>query len=200
MHRFAWHISIHAPPRGATRNGGRRRGGNFHFNSRPSARGDTGKHADLIVCDISIHAPPRGATLRSGATQRRQFNFNSRPSARGDFLLDLKAFRFPYFNSRPSARGDLVGSQIAALAVLFQFTPLREGRRLEHARAVVVLIISIHAPPRGATVLMSAMEQSLTFQFTPLREGRQHGGADRPTQHHFNSRPSARGDALPRRE
>ncbi len=56
-------ISIHAPPRGATLYGTQFEELHVHFNSRPSARGDT-----------------RRARL-SG--QRRGY-FNSRPSARGD--------------------------------------------------------------------------------------------------------------------
>ena len=37
------------------------------------------------------------------------------------------------------------------LAMLFQFTPLREGHWL-HMTRKTKRIISIHAPPRGATV------------------------------------------------
>mgnify|MGYP007046815326 CR=1 FL=1 len=37
----------------------------------------------------------------------------------------------------------------------FQFTPLREGRRIPHVRLVEAQMISIHAPPRGATMLTS---------------------------------------------
>ena len=35
----------------------------------------------------------------------------------------------------------------------FQFTPLREGRHGEQPHSAVLRFISIHAPPRGATVL-----------------------------------------------
>ena len=35
---------------------------------------------------------------------------------------------------------------------LFQFTPLREGRLRRHRLELLRLHISIHAPPRGATV------------------------------------------------
>ena len=55
-------ISIHAPPRGATRSNEHGKRADY-FNSRPSARGDVavlGKRADTRR--ISIHAPPRGAT------------------------------------------------------------------------------------------------------------------------------------------
>ena len=80
-----------------------------YFNSRPSARGDTPSGSNTRAISISIHAPPRGATR--GAS--------SFPPA------------CAYFNSRPSARGDTLDCDAAKLLLLFQFTPLREGRRNE---------------------------------------------------------------------
>ena len=82
-----------------------------------------------------------------------------------------------------------------------------------------LLSISIHAPPRGATVLERLLVSVGLFQFTPLREGRQQSmqynmsirkiisihapprGATAAQMFqaflgsYFNSRPSARGDA-----
>ncbi len=56
-----------------------------------------------------------------------------------------------YFNSRPSARGDEKGW----------------GKKRAYS-------ISIHAPPRGATISITLRFCERTqFQFTPLREGRQ---------------------------
>ena len=81
-----------------------------------------------------------------------------------------------YFNSRPSARGDV--STILGL---------------------YLLAISIHAPPRGAT--FSACKEIImerSFQFTPLREGRLDIRLLRSRRCYFNSRPSARGDAVRR--
>ena len=99
---------------------------------------------------ISIHAPPRGATF----------------TEKGVVIL------MDYFNSRPSARGDISTGLINPLKSLFQFTPLREGRRVR-TFVFVAGNISIHAPPRGAT-----------------------HGARKNMLHrmNFNSRPSARGD------
>ena len=63
-------ISIHAPPRGATRTV-------FHadfspyFNSRPSARGDIKACGLFCAYCISIHAPPRGATTLEAVCDRR---------------------------------------------------------------------------------------------------------------------------------
>ena len=121
------HISIHAPPRGAT---------------TPNA-------IISMVTKISIHAPPRGATPPSHGT----------PAS-------------PYFNSRPSARGDKPMHRVCRNPPIFQFTPLREGRQKKHRFTATIMyfnsrpsargdldwvlssiknIISIHAPPRGAT-------------------------------------------------
>ena len=123
-----------------------------YFNSRPSARGDAcgGVRAHRGGF-ISIHAPPRGATDTWSKRANTPRYFNSRPSARGDWSMSYTtATPTKYFNSRPSARGDVI-SRISTF-----------GK-----------IISIHAPPRGATLLM-VLVVCIGY---------------------FNSRPSARGDA-----
>ena len=81
---------------------------------------------------ISIHAPPRGATRSLYRALALSAYFNSRPSARGDGLRLQRFTKSIYFNSRPSARGDV--NDFAALNVVtkFQFTPLREGRLMQH--------------------------------------------------------------------
>ena len=76
--------------------------------------------------------------------------FNSRPSARGDDKCRKRRFAASNFNSRPSARGDIMRLVKQGKSV-FQFTPLREGRRAAG---------------------YSAAPSSKRFQFTPLREGR----------------------------
>ena len=214
---------------------------NVYFNSRPSARGDK----------------------KCRTNWQRIDDFNSRPSARGDCLkrcLKMRQGRFQFtplregrridangfchqlhFNSRPSARGDILPRAQFRRVLTFQFTPLREGRRntkTNHGISPAISIhapprgatsgswrecwsarISIHAPPRGATKSSRARPAEWRFQFTPLREGRRMPQASRrrrkPISIHapprgatgtsrnalrrvadFNSRPSARGDAL----
>ena len=100
------HISIHAPPRGATFLG-RIMYPHHDFNSRPSARGDLFHHIRILLPSISIHAPPRGATIA--------ISFNSR-------LICVFQFT-PLREGRPS------GTSKRKRAKRFQFTPLREGRR-----------------------------------------------------------------------
>ena len=113
---------------------------------------------------------------RAAATRRciRRPHFNSRPSARGDIsrifmCVFVKAFQFtPLREGRPNVFKKKI------LYLLFQFTPLREGRRILSRRLGgsqanfnsrpsargdlyyppfgVIQLISIHAPPRGATL------------------------------------------------
>ena len=81
--------------------------------------------------------------------------------------------------------------------ILFQFTPLREGRRTAKIRLSGTSTFQFtplregrHDPPK---VLGASIE---VFQFTPLREGRPEINGNRGHGIHFNSRPSARGDGL----
>ncbi len=167
-----WHsISIHAPPRGATC---LLFGNQFtvDFNSRPSARGDRWR-------------PSRTC---------RPTNFNSRPSARGDRGKEPDWACNANFNSRPSARGDNRAERRRAARDIFQFTPLREGRHTPEIGLDPYYIISIHAPPRGATSGERAEKvfQQISIHAPP--RGATRCCSNRQRQFHFNSRPSARGD------
>ena len=131
-------------------------------------------------------------------------------------MLNMSITGRLYFNSRPSARGDGCGKLRLSTTRIFQFTPLREGRRdwqddyqgershfnsRPSARGDFRLSkscnrerISIHAPPRGATHSFRFLFHRHRFQFTPLREGRHTLVSLCVTHNNFNSRPSARGD------
>ena len=187
------------------------------FNSRPSARGDLRdalwrsaqefqftplregrQNLDWAYksIKISIHAPPRGATARCsqlycdvlisihapprGATKGR---------AHGN--IGVTTFQFT-----PLREGRRCSPSLPVYLQVFQFTPLREGRP-GNRRKTAPSPISIHAPPRGATQFSAICAANLRlFQFTPLREGRRANGAHVGVpSSHFNSRPSARGDA-----
>ena len=124
------YISIHAPPRGATepRRLADRVANAFQFTPLRE-----GRHEELQALRhyprISIHAPPRGATRQRLPARRRPPHFNSRPSARGDAAFASAEWAKRNFNSRPSARGDAFALLTILGVVVFQFTPLREGRR-----------------------------------------------------------------------
>ena len=143
------------------------------FNSRPSARGDFLPLCYNFTSHISIHAPPRGATQALSQIPLGALNFNSRPSARGDEdngrVLEADAL----FQFTPLREGRHITPPINT-PKLFQFTPLREGRLFLQKLQLQLKLISIHAPPRGATRRARSTSQKMKkFQFTPLREGRQ---------------------------
>ena len=96
----------------------------------------------------------------------------------------------------------------------FQFTPLREGRQprnrqarcsahfnsrssargdLSEYRVRRILIISIHAPPRGATCRFQNSREAHIFQFTPLREGRHISRVRRDAEDLFQFTPLREG-------
>ena len=125
------------------------------------------------IC-ISIHAPPRGATAR-----RRR-----------------RACRGPISIHAPP-RGATRGATRNALDRLFQFTPLREGRRPACRQPDGQRNISIHAPPRGATTQPSRFAICTLFQFTPLREGRQSSFRFRFQRPNISIHAPPRGATLP---
>ena len=144
-----------------------------YFNSRPSARGDLQLNAGMFLANfISIHAPPRGATVQLVQRVRpRAISIHAPP--RGATRFSNHRCIFLLFQFTPLREGRpvfFVSSEFSS--VVFQFTPLREGRR--------------YTACVGGTGIL--------FQFTPLREGRRWRPSRtcRPTN--FNSRPSARGD------
>ena len=103
--------------------------------------------------------------------------------------------------------------------LLFQFTPLREGRPLSIVFIACSAYFNSRPCGRGDVCSATSCICCLLFQFTPLREGRPHGGppfvwgrslfqftplregrqtAVRPRyrlETYFNSRPCGRGDA-----
>ena len=146
---------------------------------------------------ISIHAPPRGATKPTSSHSSLGINFNSRPSARGDRLAACRVSGSTNFNSRPSARGDCCVPACRMMLCTFQFTPLREGRRGMERQQRQRWLISIHAPPRGATGTRRICGiRSANFNSRPSARGDQAQRQGLRLRRYFNSRPSARGDVV----
>ena len=96
--------------------------------------------------------------LREGRPQidrrtRKAAHFNSRPSARGDPMVKASVSPAGTFQFTPLREGRQHHQRNALLFGVFQFTPLREGRQDAINNNTIVMQISIHAPPRGATIL-----------------------------------------------
>ena len=100
------------------------------FQFTPLREGRPRSRAQGRRYNISIHAPARGATRHLAAVLLGRSDFNSRPCERGDRSTKSRS-RF---------------------STIFQFTPLREGRRTMQKSEERRTPISIHAPARGATV------------------------------------------------
>ena len=145
---------------------------------------------------ISIHAPPRGAT----------------PYARC-----IRASRDISIHAPP--RGATATAASTETPSRFQFTPLREGRRLKLAVTINCFNFNSRPSARGDVIHLlteyntlfqftplregrhaqfASLRHALLFQFTPLREGRLATLPKWTIFQNFNSRPSARGDGIRR--
>ena len=114
-----------------------------------------GRHNQLLFCRLAPlylqFTPLREGRPHIFSRWRVNAHFNSRPSARGDPCSKWFERSADDFNSRPSARGDSTYAALCALGyisihapprgatkadmrqvltpIIFQFTPLREGRQ-----------------------------------------------------------------------
>ena len=168
-------ISIHAPPRGATRLPSCRTR-RLHISIHAPPRGATFLVRSILsAAIISIHAPPRGATT-------------SRPTARASST---------YFNSRPSARGDAFSSRPTSVSSEFQFTPLREGRPTCSRKPRSPLHFNSRPSARGDEVLCTP-PANFNFNSRPSARGDGETRLQAHIREDFNSRPSARGDQTSR--
>ena len=141
------------------------------FNPRPHARGDVKSDQFTRLDLVSIHAPTRGATFFSTSYIKRRM-FQSTPPrggrqdhrlkqfahcqvsihapTRGATKLDVLRGARRVFQSTPPRGGRLPSPLEWRARDLFQSTPPRGGRPLSLAQCGEVLV-SIHAPTRGAT-------------------------------------------------
>ena len=121
-------ISIHAPPRGAT-DMLTEYSSLYQFQFTPLREGRRGSN-DMwrSAVHISIHAPPRGATRTVCFIASCPFISIHAPP-RGATTLGQKALKTGAISIHAPPRGATIKSINAFISFLFQFTPLREGRR-----------------------------------------------------------------------
>ena len=101
-----------------------------------------------------------------------------------------------YFNSRPCVRGDGEYAGHRRRPRRFQFTPLREGRRVTAKTKKNWIVFQFTPLREGRQIEANGKRYRITlFQFTPLREGRPGCSALLQSRRwYFNSRPCVRGD------
>ena len=152
-------ISIHAPARGATNPHEINLQSSFDFNPRSRE----GSDADVLFCvsileTISIHAPARGATAKSVGSLKAVVISIHAP-ARGATLF-TNSFQISTFDFNPRSRegSDKRERLITDEVQAFQSTLPRGERRRFNDDVKSSLVISIHAPARGATIKLLPSE------------------------------------------
>ena len=172
------------------------------------------RHADAV----SIHAPARGATRDRSKLLVVQLLFQSTPLREGRPAHGhLVPVTFDVFQSTPLREGRRFLQCRETRCNRFQSTPLREGRLIRRRQGSRRVIVSIHAPARGATgvgqpasfatdcfnprpcargdgTVTADDRRREQFQSTPLREGRRSLRRRPRAEDCFNPRPCARGD------
>ena len=188
-------ISIHAPTRGATQQDNRLITFTSLFQFTPLREGRHALHVIPVVrFRISIHAPTRGATNFICLQRFAQIISIHAPTRGATSAVVIAALPRTEFQFTPLREGRRVHVRRFLIpGGIFQFTPLREGRppplRLPQSHRM----ISIHAPTRGATRLVPPFPSTYAFQFTPLREGRLSSGVCRSSPQRFQFTPLREG-------
>ena len=162
-------VSIHAPARGATQgksthhqppgfNSRAREGRDCFagplkhwpksFNSRAREGRDDGKRYTVARSSVSIHAPARGATQFAGVTAHsRSFNSRAREGRDKTIIFPPSPCQFQFTRPRGARpRADAGSCWLASFN-----SRAREGRDKGTCDYYVWLLVSIHAPARGAT-------------------------------------------------
>ena len=117
-------ISIHAPVKGATFNGGEKKKRRDYFNPRTREGCDvTNADATYDGFDISIHAPVKGATRRHRLPGSEGRNFNPRTREGCDLLpLPFLVSEHENFNPRTREGCDIMLCWLIRGNILFQST------------------------------------------------------------------------------
>ena len=146
-------VSIHAPVRGATKPQGVDSRGIMRFNPRPRAGGDPGRRGGRYLVMFQS-TPPCGGRPTKSLISVINKSFQSTPPCGGR----RKPWRYARlrrsFNPRPRAGGDRRGRDSRRLISRFNPRPRAGG---DHRIGCTAHLrhVSIHAPVRGATSLLS---------------------------------------------
>ena len=100
------------------------------------------------------------------------FDFNSRPSARGDLKDVMPGLSQYVISIHAPPRGATLTIDDISTASIFQFTPLREGRRAKRLKNSRRFTFQFTPLREGRPSASLGEISGNRFQFTPLREGR----------------------------
>ena len=127
---------------------------NVYFNPRSHERSDYMRNGYENATCISIHAPTRGATV-SNLPAYAYVKISIHAPTRGATIQHLKAYANTVFQSTLPREERLPRRMM--LIWLFYFNPRSHERSdLDAIGKGISIMISIHAPTRGATLAQSA--------------------------------------------
>ncbi len=126
------------------------------FNPRSREGSDKGFFICLVRLVVSIHAPARGATCRRKEPRLYPLKFQS-TLPRGERRLFFRpVFSFNCFNPRSREGSDAEGFENLAAYIVSIHAPAR-GATIVMILRDWVKSVSIHAPARGATAMVDAI-------------------------------------------
>ena len=148
-------ISIHAPTRGATFSFFSQASSQLYFNPRSHEGSDFSIFfSSQIIFPISIHAPTRGAT-RALEDFLRDCEISIHAPTRGATCPCFLNFYIPQFQST-LPRGERRATANLSTVTRKDFNPRsHEGSDIKALQKWAGVTISIHAPTRGATAILS---------------------------------------------
>ncbi len=165
------------------------------FNPRPCARGDP-RNVGLIkrFWIVSIHAPARGATSHSARSDGTN-SVSIHAPARGATRKATNAVALIVFQSTPLREGRPPTSPRKLRRSSFNPRPCARGDNLDDTGDIVNRFVSIHAPARGATPGHGRLHAAWRVSIhAPARGATNQGARCRRPAQGFNPRPCARGD------
>ncbi len=191
-----WHVSIHAPVRGATPLRCHRRCRLRGFDPRPRAGSDAVWPGQRAPGRVSIHAPVRGAT-RAASRHARGLQVSIHAPVRGATRHCPRGDARQRVSIHAPVRGATPGRcEPPVPRVVSIHAPVR-GATLPRAELRHVVLVSIHAPVRGATRCASMVMGLAMFRSTPPCGERRCCWAICPCRRSFDPRPRAGSDPRP---
>ena len=147
---------------------------------------------------ISIHAPPRGATIpRTERPDLELISIHAPPRGATNPWIILA--RRPNISIHAPPRGATHGVSARFQRLLFQFTPLREGRQNGFIKIHIFKYFNSRPSARGDRPFQLRHVLHADFNSRPSARGDATPFLDSRKRVNFNSRPSARGDRFVRR-
>ena len=137
-----------------------------YFNPRSPKGSDNSLTEFVKLPTISIHAPLKGATRTEVPEKQRFFYFNPRSPKGSDYLEYYSYTRHIHFNPRSPKGSDGIRPEGDHYILVISIHAPLKGATYMTASMPTVTRISIHAPLKGATPIFDESARPLLFQST----------------------------------